>query len=94
MKTLMMSLQDEEGSSARNPVVASPVVPNHTSLSSHSNAGENDENVPLPPLSKSPITSQSSDVLNFSQDEPVTDGQTFPLRVSKIDRGVLQINTF
>ncbi|KAM0028554.1 hypothetical protein Hdeb2414_s0018g00515271 [Helianthus debilis subsp. tardiflorus] len=32
------------------------------------------ENVPLPPSSESPITSQSSDVLNSSQDEPVTDG--------------------
>ncbi|KAF5797882.1 hypothetical protein HanRHA438_Chr07g0296691 [Helianthus annuus] len=72
-KTLMMSLQDEEGSSARNPVVASPVVPNRTSLSSQSKAGENDDNVPLPPSSESPIMSQSSDVLNSSQDEPVTD---------------------
>ncbi|KAI7741052.1 hypothetical protein M8C21_009252 [Ambrosia artemisiifolia] len=72
-KTLMMSLQDEEGSSARNPAVAAPVVPNHTSLSSQSNAGENDETVPLPPSSESPITSQSSDVQSSSQDEPETD---------------------
>ncbi|KAI3687326.1 hypothetical protein L1987_81021 [Smallanthus sonchifolius] len=71
-KTLMMSLQDEEGSSDRKPMVAAPNVPNHTSLSSQSIAGENDETVPLSPPSESPITSQSSDVQDSNQDEPVT----------------------
>ncbi|KAK9050672.1 hypothetical protein SSX86_001546 [Deinandra increscens subsp. villosa] len=72
-KTLMMSLQDEEGGSARNPMVAASVGPNHTSLSSQSIAGENDETVPPSSSSESAFTSQSSDVQNSIQDEPVTD---------------------
>ncbi|KAK1436019.1 hypothetical protein QVD17_01794 [Tagetes erecta] len=72
-KTLMMSLQDEEGSSARNPMVVAPNVPNHTSFTSQSVAGENNEATPLSSSRESTITSQSSDVQNSNQDEPVTD---------------------
>ncbi|KAI3707244.1 hypothetical protein L6452_25589 [Arctium lappa] len=68
-KTLMMSLQDEEGNSARDPphVVAS-TVPDHASLSSQSFSGDEET---VPPSSAYPI--KSSDVQNSYQDEPVTD---------------------
>ncbi|KVH89893.1 uncharacterized protein At4g15545-like isoform X1 [Cynara cardunculus var. scolymus] len=71
-KTLMMSLQDEEGNSAKDPphVVAS-TVPDLASLSSQSFSGEDEETVP--PSSAYPIRSQSLDVHNSYQDEPVTD---------------------
>ncbi|KAL8244709.1 hypothetical protein R6Q59_010967 [Mikania micrantha] len=76
-KTLMMSLQDEEGSSVRNPIVAAPVVANHTSVSSQLVSGENDATVAQPqlpsPSSEAAIASQSSDVQNSNQDDPVTD---------------------
>ncbi|PWA80551.1 hypothetical protein CTI12_AA195480 [Artemisia annua] len=72
-KTLMMSLQDEDGSSAKDPPVAASTAPNHTSLSSQSVTDE--EETPPPPSPS--IMSQSSDVQssvqNSYQDEPVTD---------------------
>ncbi|XP_023737156.1 uncharacterized protein At4g15545 isoform X1 [Lactuca sativa] len=60
-KTLMMSLQDEEGSSARNtPIVA----PDNSSLSSQSFAGEDEETETEPPSNASqfnePVTDASS----------------------------------
>nr|XP_043610685.1 uncharacterized protein At4g15545-like isoform X2 [Erigeron canadensis] len=76
-KTLMMSLQDEDGSSPRDTPVAASVVPDHSSLSSQS---INDEEIP-PPTIASTITSQSSDVQNSNQDEPVTEASR-PPRVS------------
>ncbi|KAI3522393.1 hypothetical protein L1887_00131 [Cichorium endivia] len=57
-KTLMMSLQDEEGSSAR---VTKPIVP----------PSEDEETEP--PSNASPLTTQSSDVQSSHQEEPVTD---------------------
>ncbi|XP_024985790.1 uncharacterized protein At4g15545-like isoform X2 [Cynara cardunculus var. scolymus] len=70
-KTLMMSLQDEEGNSAKDPphVVAS-TVPDLASLSSQSFSGDEET---VPPSSAYPIRSQSLDVHNSYQDEPVTD---------------------
>ncbi|KAJ9556004.1 hypothetical protein OSB04_010618 [Centaurea solstitialis] len=67
-KTLMMSLQDEEGNSAKDPphAVAS-TVPDHTSLSSQSFSGEDEETAP--PSSAYPI--RSSEGQNSYQDEPV-----------------------
>ncbi|KAK1417894.1 hypothetical protein QVD17_27029 [Tagetes erecta] len=61
-KTLMMSLQDEEGSTAAGPAVAANVQ-NHTSLSSQTYPGEDDESA----------TSQSSDLGNAYHDEAVKD---------------------
>nr|GEW66553.1 putative WAT1-related protein [Tanacetum cinerariifolium] len=73
-KTLMMSLQDEDGSSAKDPPVAASTAPNHTSLSAQSVTGDEEETPPPPSPS---IMSQSSDVQssvqNSYQDEPVTD---------------------
>ncbi|GKA20099.1 putative WAT1-related protein [Tanacetum coccineum] len=73
-KTLMMSLQDEDGSSAKDPPVAASTAPNHTSLSAQSITGDEEETPPPPSPS---IMSQSSDVQssvqNSYQDEPVTD---------------------
>ncbi|XP_024996314.1 uncharacterized protein At4g15545-like [Cynara cardunculus var. scolymus] len=70
-KTLMMSLQDEEGSSATAPPVVAANVQNHTSLSSQTFSGEEEETVP--PSSFSSIKSQSSDVGNSYHDEHVND---------------------
>ncbi|KAL8216519.1 hypothetical protein R6Q57_023356 [Mikania cordata] len=71
-KTLMMSLQDEEGSSVRNSIVATPVVANHTSVSSQLVSGVTQPQLPSP-SSEAAIASQSSDVQNSNQDDPVTD---------------------
>ncbi|KAK9065573.1 hypothetical protein SSX86_014974 [Deinandra increscens subsp. villosa] len=65
-KTLMMSLQDEEGSTAAGPAVVAANVQNHTSLSSQTYSGENEE-------SASSIKSQSSDIGNSYHDEAVKD---------------------
>ncbi|XP_076907504.1 uncharacterized protein At4g15545-like isoform X2 [Bidens hawaiensis] len=65
-KTLMMSLQDEEGSNAAGPTVAAANVQSQTSLSSQTYSGEDDESAPL-------TRSQSSDVGNSYHDEPVKD---------------------
>ncbi|KAJ9537172.1 hypothetical protein OSB04_029905 [Centaurea solstitialis] len=78
-KTLMMSLQDEEGSSATAPPVVAAKVQNHTSLSSQTFSGEEEGTVP--PSSFSSIRSQSSDVGNSYQDEHVNDASR-PPRVS------------
>ncbi|CAI9289178.1 unnamed protein product [Lactuca saligna] len=56
-KTLMMSLQDEEGSSARNtPIVAQ----DNSSLSSQSFAGEDEETETEPPSIDEPVIDASS----------------------------------
>ncbi|CAH1451714.1 unnamed protein product [Lactuca virosa] len=60
-KTLMMSLQDEEGSSARNTPIVAPVT---SSISSQSFAGEDEETETEQPSNASPI------------DEPVTDASS------------------
>ncbi|XP_071700772.1 uncharacterized protein At4g15545-like [Rutidosis leptorrhynchoides] len=65
-KTLMMSLQDDDGSTARD--TASSIVPNHSSLSSQSFAGEDEDTEP--PSNASPITN-----------EPVTDAASRPPRI-------------
>ncbi|KAI3692509.1 hypothetical protein L6452_32326 [Arctium lappa] len=70
-KTLMMSLQDEEGSSATAPLVVAANVKNHTSLSSQTFSGEEQET--MPPSNFSSIKSQSSDVGHSYQDEHVND---------------------
>ncbi|XP_076911304.1 uncharacterized protein At4g15545-like isoform X2 [Bidens hawaiensis] len=64
-KTLMMSLQDEEGSNAAGPTVAAANVQSQTSLSSQTYSGD-DESASL-------TRSQSSDVGNSYHDEPVKD---------------------
>ncbi|KAI3505741.1 hypothetical protein L1887_27952 [Cichorium endivia] len=68
-KTLMMSLQDEEGSSTTNPPVVQSSLQNHSSLSSQTFSGEDEET--MPPSSTSSIKSQALDIANSYHDEPV-----------------------
>ncbi|CAI9284693.1 unnamed protein product [Lactuca saligna] len=68
-KTLMMSLQDEEGSSTTGPPVVASTVQNHSSISSQTFSGEDEET--MPPSSTSSIKSQTSDIPNSYHDEPV-----------------------
>ncbi|KAI3828478.1 hypothetical protein L1987_02579 [Smallanthus sonchifolius] len=65
-KTLMKSLQDEEGSTAAGPAVVAANAQNHTSLSSQTYSGEDDETA-------SSLKSRSSDIGNSYHDEAVKD---------------------
>ncbi|KAL8209886.1 hypothetical protein R6Q57_006618 [Mikania cordata] len=63
-KTLMMSLQDEEGTNAAGPAVVAVDAQNHTSLSSQAYSAEDDE---------SASSIKSSDIGNSYHDDPVKD---------------------
>ncbi|KAL4564793.1 hypothetical protein LXL04_028864 [Taraxacum kok-saghyz] len=78
-KTLMMSLQDEEGSATTGPSVVTSNVQNHSSLSSQTFSGEDDET--LPPSSASSIKSQASGIANSYHDEPAKEASK-PPRIS------------
>ncbi|KAJ0715976.1 hypothetical protein HanPI659440_Chr13g0507541 [Helianthus annuus] len=65
-KTLMRSLQDEDGSTAADPTVVAGNLQSQASLSSQTYSGEYDE-------SASSIRSQSSDIGNSYNDEPAKD---------------------
>ncbi|KAK3011356.1 hypothetical protein RJ639_012065 [Escallonia herrerae] len=69
-KTLMQSLQDEEGNPVGAPQVVSKHVPSYSSLSSQALAGDDDAT--LPPSRTSSMRSQFSDVGNsYSEDHEV-----------------------
>ncbi|KAI3690574.1 hypothetical protein L2E82_48685 [Cichorium intybus] len=77
-KTLMMSLQDEEGSSTTGPPVVTSNVQNHSSLSSQTFSGDEET---MPPSSTSSIKSQASDITNSYHEEPVKEASK-PPRIS------------
>ncbi|MFS7895700.1 hypothetical protein Hanom_Chr00s003270g01711001 [Helianthus anomalus] len=64
-KTLMRSLQDEDGSTAADPTVVAGNLQSQASLSSQTYSGEYDESAS--------IRSQSSDIGNSYNDEPAKD---------------------